>query len=112
MPYGGNVEGVGAASLIYFSRPARALATPEVLTLEIIPQSPARRALARSDLASLARSREVLLREWSARHPQSARHAELAAAPMKLRSTRELPFAAPHVTTQRLASRAAPATRA
>src|SRR5262249_30709120 len=57
VPYGRNVEGVGAASLIYFSKPARSLTTPEVLTLAVIPQSPARRALGKSDLASLARSR-------------------------------------------------------
>ena len=106
VPYGQNVEGVGAASLIYFSRPASALTTPEILTLAVIPQSPGRRALARPGHGSLAKARTALVRQWVERHPGQARQAELASAPMKLRSLRELPFAAPHLTTQLLGNRA------
>lgn len=44
-PYGRNLEGAGAASLLYFGkRPAR-LTLPEAVALSVIPQSPARRAL-------------------------------------------------------------------
>lgn len=44
MPYGGNIQGVGAASLIYFDKPASRLGLSESLTLVLIPQSPARRS--------------------------------------------------------------------
>ena len=44
MPYGGNIQGVGAASLIYFDKPVARLDLAESLALVLIPQSPARRA--------------------------------------------------------------------
>jgi membrane carboxypeptidase/penicillin-binding protein PbpC len=44
-PYGRNIEGVGAASQIYFGKTAAHLTTPESIALGVIPQSPARRAL-------------------------------------------------------------------
>jgi penicillin-binding protein 1C len=44
-PYGRNIEGVGAASQIYFNKPASRLTRPEAVALSVIPQSPARRAL-------------------------------------------------------------------
>ena len=43
VPYGGNVEGVGAASIIYFRKPPKALLPGEALTLAVIPQNPSRR---------------------------------------------------------------------
>lgn len=36
-PYGGNIEGAQAASLIYFHKSAQALTLPEALTLAVIP---------------------------------------------------------------------------
>jgi penicillin-binding protein 1C len=44
-PYGRNVEGIGAASELYFGKPAARLSAPEAVALSVIPQSPARRAL-------------------------------------------------------------------
>ncbi|HEY3659730.1 MAG TPA: penicillin-binding protein 1C [Candidatus Udaeobacter sp.] len=44
-PYGRNIEGVGAASEIYFDKPAIKLSRPEAIALSVIPQSPSRRAL-------------------------------------------------------------------
>src|ERR1700757_2305319 len=44
-PYGRNIEGVGAASQIYFGKTAGHLTTPEAISLCVIPQSPNRRAL-------------------------------------------------------------------
>src|SRR4051812_24017759 len=48
-PYGGNIEGVGAASLIYFHKRAQQLTLPEVLTLAVIPQNPRKRGGAAAD---------------------------------------------------------------
>jgi penicillin-binding protein 1C len=44
-PYGRNIEGIGAASQIYFGKPAAQLTGPEAVALSVIPQSPAKRAL-------------------------------------------------------------------
>lgn len=49
-PYGGNIEGVGAASLIYFNKPVSKLGLPEALTLSIIPQNPVKRTSKNSEL--------------------------------------------------------------
>ena len=44
-PYGRNIEGIGAASRIYFGKTAAQLTGPEAIALSVIPQSPTRRAL-------------------------------------------------------------------
>jgi penicillin-binding protein 1C len=44
-PYGRNIEGIGAASQVYFDKPASKLTRPEAIALSVIPQSPSRRAL-------------------------------------------------------------------
>ena len=47
VPYGGNLEGAGAASLAIFRKPPSALSKYEALALSLIPQSPAKRATLR-----------------------------------------------------------------
>src|SRR4051794_10543933 len=42
-PYGRNIEGVGAASLLYFNKEPSRLTLHEAVALTVIPQSPARR---------------------------------------------------------------------
>jgi|APTNR8051073442_1049403.scaffolds.fasta_scaffold02042_11 penicillin-binding protein 1C len=42
-PYGGNVEGIGAAGLLWCGRSAAELSLREAVALSVIPQSPARR---------------------------------------------------------------------
>src|SRR5688500_10987454 len=44
-PYGRNIEGVGAASELYFAKTAARIIGPEAVALSVIPQSPTRRAL-------------------------------------------------------------------
>ena len=44
-PYGRNIEGIGAASQIYFNKPASRLTRPEAVALSVIPQKPNSRAL-------------------------------------------------------------------
>ena len=39
-PYGRNIEGAGAASLIYFGKEPDELSPAEAMTLAVIPQSP------------------------------------------------------------------------
>jgi penicillin-binding protein 1C len=42
-PYGGNVEGIGAASLLYFGKAPARLTQQEAALLSVLPQSPTRR---------------------------------------------------------------------
>ena len=75
-PYGGNIEGVGAASLVYFDKPAVALTLPEALTLAVLPQSPTRRGRLVRDArqgesyagAGLSAARARLYARWKAQH--------------------------------------------
>lgn len=97
MPYGGNIQGVGAASLIYFNKPASRLGLSEALTLVLIPQSPARRSPAEQDEpASLREARLRLFSRWVEEHPDAANAANYIATPLRFNSLRDLPFAAPH----------------
>ncbi len=75
-PYGGNIEGVGAASLVYFDKPASALTLPEALTLAVLPQAPTRRGRLRRDAmqgesyagAGLTAARARLYVRWKVKH--------------------------------------------
>jgi penicillin-binding protein 1C len=94
-PFGGNVEGIGAASLVYFGKPANRLSLPEALSLALLPQNPNQRATAmRAGVSDFSALRERLGRRMLARWPDSgdARLLRLAAS---LRGG-DLPFLAPH----------------
>jgi len=98
MPYGGNIQGVGAASLIYFDKPAARLDIAESLALVLIPQSPARRAPSGREGEELRTARQRLFARWVEERPQAADSAEHVAMALQFGSMRELPFSAPHFT--------------
>jgi penicillin-binding protein 1C len=102
-PFGGNVEGIGAASLFLFGKPPARLALPEALSLALLPQNPNQRAHALRDATpELSRLREALGRRLIARWPASG-EPSLAAVSATVRKD-DLPFLAPHFTDQILAS--------
>jgi penicillin-binding protein 1C len=104
LPYGGDVQGVGAASLIFFGKTPAQLALNEALTLVLIPQAPTLRSpLSNSEPPSLTAARRRLFSQWVALHPQAADQAGLITLPLHYNSTRELPFEAPHFTATILA---------
>ncbi|HEV2608066.1 MAG TPA: penicillin-binding protein 1C [Xanthomonadaceae bacterium] len=115
-PYGRNVQGVGAASLVYFAKPVGKLTLPEALTLAVIPQDPTRRLQAghaAHDATSidtstinpaLAAARNELFAQWLRRHPRDAAQKPLFALPLNLRPLSQLPFEAPHAVEQVLAA--------
>src|SRR3990172_6237806 len=75
VPYGLNIEGAGAASLIYFHKNADKLTLADSLTLSVIPQSPARRMSHQegegiSPHQSLEQARKVLFAKWVAKYPK------------------------------------------
>lgn len=109
-PYGGNVVGVGTASLVYFDKPARELTLPEAMTLAVIPQNPSRRLDVRRGRGgivaapSLVRARNRLFRHWLQKQPADRQWQAVFAMPLALRNTAQLPFAAPHAVDQLIAT--------
>lgn len=96
-PYGGNIEGIGAASLIYFNKPAQDLTLTEALTLSIIPQNPRKRTAANPKLAAI---RMKQFNRWTATHPEDAGKVSQMNLPISMRRIQSLPLIAPHLLTQ------------
>ncbi len=92
-PYGNNIEGVGAASIIYFGKPVNKLSLPEALTLSVIPQHPARRVPGQLHLKEI---RNKLFARWLQHHPQDRNQQAVINLPLQIQSVRSVPFLAPH----------------
>lgn len=103
LPYGRNIEGVGAASQIYLGKPAGNLTLGDALTLAVIPQSPLRRAPGASANRALSDARNRLFAAWASSHPAAREQAELIKAPLQTRDIAQLPFHAPHFVNAILA---------
>lgn len=108
-PYGRNIEGAGAASLIYFGKEPDGLSPVEAMTLAVIPQSPARRlpGTAKHDQA-LEKARGILLAQWLESHPEDARLSSVLAMPLEMKLPRDLPFRAPHLVEEMMLRDATP----
>jgi penicillin-binding protein 1C len=114
-PYGGNIEGVGAASRIYFRKPPGGLTVAEALTLAVLPQAPSRRGrlvpiertieAASTSGAGLSAARDRLYARWRAMRPPDPATDALVRLPLRLHAPRELPFRAPHAVDRLLAER-------
>jgi len=110
-PYGRNIEGAGAASLIYFGKEPANLSSVETMTLAVIPQSPARRSpgtLAHNQ--ALQKARDLLLGQWLEEHPEDARLRGVLAMPLQMKLPRDLPFRAPHFVEEMRMRQVAPRT--
>jgi penicillin-binding protein 1C len=108
VPYGGNVEGVAAASLIYFGKRAAKLTLAEALTLAVIPQNPLHRSPAQ---VQLTHARDRLYAMWRQRHPGLTQQSDLLRLPVQMHNVRELPFRAPHFVEGILAAQPASSER-
>lgn len=100
-PMGGNIEGVAAASRIYFAKSAAQLSLSEALALAVIPQQPGRRG---HFGPSLQKARLHLMSLWLEAHPDDPRNQGLLNLPLEARRRQQLPFRAPHLSEQLLAS--------
>jgi len=95
-PFGGNLEGVRAASLAYFGKPPSALDLSEAALLVALPQSPARDRPDRHGLAAIKGRDKVLARMVEERvvTPSDANVARKeGVASLRL----QMPLAAPHL---------------
>ncbi len=105
-PFGGNLEGVRAASLAYLGKEPRVLTEAEAALLVALPQSPSLTRPDRSNQAALAARAKVLDRLVEAGEIDAATARIAAATPVR-QTRKALPFLAPHLA-QRLVA-AAPA---
>ena len=114
VPFGGNIQGVGAASLVYFGKPPDRLTLGESLTLAVIPQRPASRAGRTASPADGGRdgarpvlaARARLGRLWLATHGDSAADRRQIELPIVASAKAALPRQAPHFVDALLAGRA------
>jgi penicillin-binding protein 1C len=102
-PYGGNIVGVAAASLLYFHKPVSQLTLTEALTLAVIPQNPNhrfpnKRSSPQGLPFALQQAKLRLWRNWLAEFPQDKRYATDFALPITVYSKADKPFLAPHLT--------------
>jgi penicillin-binding protein 1C len=104
IPYGRNIQGVGAASLIYFGKPASRLTFAEALSLALIPQSPKSRDPKGDEPQTLRQARAELAQVWVGQHETAAASVAAALRPLRFRRLEELPFAAPHLVTDLIGS--------
>ncbi|MFN0076968.1 MAG: penicillin-binding protein 1C [Prosthecobacter sp.] len=104
-PYGGNVEGVGAASLLWCGKPARELTMREAVALSVLPQSPTtRRPRASGENASLATAQHRL---WERLREERGFPADPLDAAFTLRQLQPVPREAPHLARRLFAEKAA-----
>lgn len=104
-PYGGNVEGIGAASLLWCGKSQADLTLREAVTLSVLPQSPARRKpLADADNQFLAAAQLPLIRQIQAR--RNLRNDPLEES-FTLRAQRTPPRGAPHLSRRLLSEQPA-----
>lgn len=96
-PYGRNIEGIGAASLVYFNKKAAELSFPEALTLSVIPQNPNKRNPAsETGFKNLNAARHNLFERWVEVNPEYRAQQNIVEMPLHVRKLEDLPFYAPH----------------
>ncbi len=98
VPMGGNIEGVGAASLIFFGKKPSDLKWAHALTLAVIPQNPNKRTLLRGFPAGLQSARMRLFEKVIHLVPAT----EQAGIPPEFTAGNlsQLPFSSPHFTNK------------
>lgn len=103
-PYGGNIESIGAASIIYFDKLPKNLTTIEAITLATIPQNPTKRGLnTETGIRNIMNMRMDLVRRWIKKYPVDEKLLTLADMPLAVRTLRDMPFDAPHFTDAQIA---------
>ncbi len=102
-PYGGNLEGIRAASLAYFGKEPRHLTLVEAALLVALPQSPETRRPDRYPEVALAARNRVLDRDVAAGvvARDEAAHAKVQPVPRK---RKDMPMLAPHAAEQMVAA--------
>jgi penicillin-binding protein 1C len=98
-PYGGNIEGIRAASLSYFGKEPRHLSLAEAALLVALPQSPELRRPDRSPEAARA-ARDRVLDRFAATGAVPADEIALAKAEPEPLARHSMPLLAPHAADE------------
>ena len=101
-PYGGNIEGIRAASLAYFGKEPRRLSLGEAALLVALPQSPELRRPDRSSEAA-RQARNRVLDRFAAQNNVPADEIALAKAEPVPTTRRPMPMLAPHAADRAIA---------
>jgi penicillin-binding protein 1C len=104
-PYGGNIEGVRAASLAYFGKEPRRLSLGEAALLVALPQSPEGRRPDRSAAAARA-ARDRVLDRFAASGSVPADEIALAKSEPVPAGRHPMPMLAPHASDRAVADAA------
>ncbi len=104
-PYGGNIEGIRAASLTYFGKEPRRLSLGEAALLVALPQSPEARRPDRSAAGARA-ARDRVLDRFAASGGVPADEIALAKAEPMPAGRRSMPMLAPHAADHAVAEAA------
>jgi penicillin-binding protein 1C len=105
VPFGGNVQGVNAASWMYFGKSADRITLGEALALAVIPQHPAGRAGRSASEGGAIAARARLGGLWLAHHGNEAEDRRQIALPIVARPEYPLPWLAPHFVDALLSAR-------
>ena len=98
VPFGGNIQGVGVASRVYFGKPPSQVDLGEAITLAVIPQRPAARAGRGIQQTNLLNARAQLAGFWiNANHATDSERRQLE-LPVLAQADSALPLRAPHFT--------------
>ena len=103
-PFGGNIQGVGAATRVYFDKPPSRVTLGEALTLAVVPQHPLRRAGRKASDASLLAARRELGRAWLVHYGHRDADRRQIDLPIVARAQTALPYQAPHFVDSLLMS--------
>lgn len=105
-PYGRNIEGITAASLIYFNKKPSELSLIESLTLAVIPQNPNKRTpTSVKGYQELLYARNSLFDRWVVQKPLDERFRKYLDMPLQVRPPEELSFEALHFVNYVMDSR-------
>ncbi len=102
-PFGGNLEGIRAASIAYFGKEPKRLSLAESALLVALPQSPERRRLDRHPTAARAARDRVLERMVEESRISAEDAAQAKTVPVR-RMRNPFPMLAPHSTDRALAT--------
>ncbi|MDO5531785.1 penicillin-binding protein 1C [Sutterella sp.] len=103
-PYGGNVEGAGAAARIWFGHDAKRLSAAEATALAVIPQNPVKRRPSKEGNEVLDAARMRLGAEMIRAGVFPATYEEPVKAPLKVSEPGDLALIAPHYVRMAVAA--------
>lgn len=95
--YGRNIEGIEAASQIYFKHPASELTLPEAMMLAVIPQNPNKRnPTSEKGMQNILEARKRLFERWQSKYIADRNEELFMELSLQVRKPEQLPFIAPH----------------